>query len=1208
MKFHWICPAATRLLFLTSTACCGLLQPFLVRAESPPTAQWLARGGGGIPDSANAVAVDASGNVYFAGTFGSNAVFGATALSAVDGYDLYLAKLDASGNFLWAKTVETGCGNLYPCRLLVDGAGKLVLMATPAGDAGPNPPLNQLLLGRYEPANGAAIWTRKVKSGLFASVIGNALTLDAANNLYVAGTFSGTADFGNGVTLTSSGLGDVFVAKLNANGTAQIARRFGQAGSPDDEGFGVVVDSSSNVWVAAHFAGTITVGTNVLVSAGNTDIVVTKYDPAFNVIWAKQFGSTGEDLARGLARDANGNVFMFASVTGPYALGIAYPFDGHFVARLDANGGLVWATPLTLGPTLTGSHGFVADSTGNLLVSGKRFLGKVNSQGTVVWQRIVENGDYYDAAVISVTNIFLAGEFDGTLNLDSLTATNAGFGDAVIAKLVLPPIVAPQISLQPSNQTVNAGATVNFLVTATGTAPLAYQWRFNGTNINGATTTNLALNNVQTNAAGGYSALVANSAGAVTSQVATLTVNIVLPSISQQPTNVTVVAGANAAFYVTATGTLPLTYQWRFNNTNLPAATNATLNLVAVATNQAGPYRVVVSNPGGSVTSVVATLTVNLIAPTITKQPVGTNVFAGTNVSFTVTATGSLPLSYFWRRNGTNLGAPNVSTLTLNNVQPADSGPYSVVVSNAAGSITSSIAVLVVQTLLPSGPPFDWVRGGGGTFADEGRAVAVDPAGNIYFAGKTIGSWRFGSTVIPTSDQGPFLVKLDPNGNALWVRRGSGAGATDVATEGPNVFLLGGPGAVTLGGITNSNSGGWIAKCDPNGNFAWIKPFGGNGGTALAPDGAGGAYLAGTFFGTASIGGIVVTNSNTFDFFWARVNSSGTFVWARSGRRIGGNTSPGITSLRVDAEGRLWAAGSFSGGINLGGVPLTNVFTYVGGYNVVQAFVARFQPDGSLIGQTVTTNAAAIQVVRLSLSGPTNAVVAGYFPAGAVTWGSQTITNASFWVGRIDGNGTMREAAGALVDSYVYDVAVVADSRGNTYVGLTGKGNTNHLFGTAAVPGGPELSRALFAKWNSSGAWEWGRTDGAGQTNYPAWLRNLAVDRADRLLLVGDWSGTNRTFGTFFMTNSAPPSQELWIARLPAPALPQLRIVASGATGNLLVSWPLGAADWVLDSTTALETAFSNFNYTATTNVTAGTVEVLLPATNVARFFILRRP
>jgi hypothetical protein len=59
---------------------------------------------------------------------------------------------------------------------------------------------------------------------------------------------------------------------------------------------------------------------------------------------------------------------------------------------------------------------------------------------------------------------------------------------------------------------------------------------------------------------------------------------------------------------------------------------------------------------------------------------------------------------------------------------------------------------------------------------------------------------------------------------------------------------------------------------------------------------------------------------------------------------------------------------------------------------------------------------------------------------------------------------------------------------------------------------------------------------------------------------------------------------------------------------NLLVSWPLGAGNWVLDTTTVLGTAFSNFNYTVTTNAAAGRVEVLLPATNAARFFILRRP
>lgn len=178
-----------------------------------------------------------------------------------------------------------------------------------------------------------------------------------------------------------------------------------------------------------------------------------------------------------------------------------------------------------------------------------------------------------------------------------------------------PPIpTAPTITAQPQDQTVFAGQNVTFNVVADGTAPLSYQWYFNTSIVlTGETSTNLTLNNVQTNDAGGYSVVVTNIAGSVTSVVATLTVSNLLaaPWISTQPQSQTVTAGQSISFIVVANGTLPLSYQWYFNtNTLLTDATNDTLTLNNVQTNDAGGYSMIVTNDLGSVTSVVATLTV----------------------------------------------------------------------------------------------------------------------------------------------------------------------------------------------------------------------------------------------------------------------------------------------------------------------------------------------------------------------------------------------------------------------------------------------------------------------------------------------------------------------------------------------------------------------------------------------------------------------
>src|SRR5205823_4052143 len=120
------------------------------------------------------------------------------------------------------------------------------------------------------------------------------------------------------------------------------------------------------------------------------------------------------------------------------------------------------------------------------------------------------------------------------------------------------------------------------------------------------------------------------------------------PSITNQPQSQTVTEGDNVTFTVGATGTPPLIYQWQFYGTNLPGATNSALSLNIVTTNEAGPYAVSVTNSTGSTNSQTATLTVNPSnsIPTITSQPQSQMAVEGSNVTFSVTATGAQPLSY----------------------------------------------------------------------------------------------------------------------------------------------------------------------------------------------------------------------------------------------------------------------------------------------------------------------------------------------------------------------------------------------------------------------------------------------------------------------------------------------------------------------------------------------------------------------------------
>lgn len=204
--------------------------------------------------------------------------------------------------------------------------------------------------------------------------------------------------------------------------------------------------------------------------------------------------------------------------------------------------------------------------------------------------------------------------------------------------------VAPSISAQPQSQTVVAGASVTFSVTATGTPAPTYQWTFNGAPIPGATSATLSLTNVQAANAGSYAVNVSNSAvtAPVASAAATLTVNPAggpAPVIVAPPLSVTAAAGGTAALSVVATGT-GNTYQWRRAGADIAGATDATLILRNVSAANAGAYTVAVGAGGAPVTSASGTLTVASGEARLANLSVRTNLAANARLIVGFSTTG----------------------------------------------------------------------------------------------------------------------------------------------------------------------------------------------------------------------------------------------------------------------------------------------------------------------------------------------------------------------------------------------------------------------------------------------------------------------------------------------------------------------------------------------------------------------------------------
>ncbi len=282
----------------------------------------------------------------------------------------------------------------------------------------------------------------------------------------------------------------------------------------------------------------------------------------------------------------------------------------------------------------------------------------------------------------------------------------------------------PSISAQPHDTTVLAGANASFTVAATAPGTLSYQWRKNGTPINGATSAVLALTSVSVSDTASYDVVVTDSSGTTATNTTSGTAKLILntvPVISAQPAPLTKAVGASASFTVTATGPVGghLGYQWQKNGVSLTNAgtvsgvTTSALSNSAVAATDTGTYTVVVTDTlnatVSTVTSTGAFLTINT-APVISAQPVALTKLVGASASFTVTATGPVGghLGYQWQKNGvslTNAGTVSgVTTSALSNsaVAATDTGTYTVVVTDTLGgtvtSTTSTGAFLTVNT------------------------------------------------------------------------------------------------------------------------------------------------------------------------------------------------------------------------------------------------------------------------------------------------------------------------------------------------------------------------------------------------------------------------------------------------------------------------------------------------------------------------------
>ncbi len=278
-----------------------------------------------------------------------------------------------------------------------------------------------------------------------------------------------------------------------------------------------------------------------------------------------------------------------------------------------------------------------------------------------------------------------------------------GSGGSTPPPVEPPAVVAPSIGSQPQDAKVADGATTTFSVTANGSS-LTYQWQRDGKAISGATGTSyttpvlhMADNGVK------YQVVVTGPNASVTSNAVVLTVTPIALSLTAQPQAQTARDGEVATFDAAATGSEPIQYQWQRNGVPIAGADKSSYTTSALAlADNAAVFKVVITNPAGSVSSQEAKLSVTAMAPRVLTDPDSVTTSDGANVTFKITAAGSAPLAYQWLRNGSPISGATDASYATTLTYAGNGDRYSVQVSNGAGKVTSAVAVATVNAAAPS--------------------------------------------------------------------------------------------------------------------------------------------------------------------------------------------------------------------------------------------------------------------------------------------------------------------------------------------------------------------------------------------------------------------------------------------------------------------------------------------------------------------------
>jgi hypothetical protein len=451
---------------------------------------WAKKMGGIGSASGKSVAVDASGNIYTTGQFNGTVDFdpgvGVYNLTTIGDYDIFVSKLDAAGNFVWAKSIG-GIDLDYGYDIKVDALGNVYTTGAFQGtaDFDPGPGVSSLTAAAFVlnifvsklDVDGNFVWAKNIGGTLHDR--GYSIFVDDFGNVYTTGFFNGTVDFDPGIGTTNlmvAGDSDIFISKLDPFGNFVWAKRMG--GISYDGGHSITGDTLGNVYIAGFFHDTVDfdpgIGITNLISKGFGDMFISKLDGSGNFVWAKSIGGVGSDNGFSIFVDDFGNVYTTGlfndTVDFDPGIGIfnlaSSGLEDVFISKLDVNGNFVWAKSIG-GISNEIGMSIAVDDLGNVYATGifgdtcdfdpgigivsltalgntDIFILKLDDSGNFVWVKslggagfVVERGNAITTDIYG--NIYTTGFFKNTVDFDpgvgTVNLTSLGDASAFILKL-----------------------------------------------------------------------------------------------------------------------------------------------------------------------------------------------------------------------------------------------------------------------------------------------------------------------------------------------------------------------------------------------------------------------------------------------------------------------------------------------------------------------------------------------------------------------------------------------------------------------------------------------------------------------------------------------------------------------------------------------------------------------------------------------------